>query len=278
MALHPFPRPTQIIAATDGSDLSEVAVFGARQLADQLGLELRVIHGISRVESPDSAIVTAARRQASAANAQLDLIELEEHFLSHASTALAQHMDAMPGALLCLGSHGRGGARAAVLGSVATEVVHRIEGPLLVFGPNATAPDKYRRVVACTDGSSFASLAVDIAARFARDLDLPLWVVDAVEPDQGDTPFVVALGHELAALGIKANWDTLHSHRPGPAIVDFVDAEPGTISVLATHGRTGWRELLMGSVATNVVRHAKGPVLLARPTAILRVPDASPVA
>ena len=38
-----------------------------------------------------------------------------------------------------------------------------------------------------------------------------------------------------------------------------------TLIVLATHGRTGLKHVLMGSVAENVVRRAPCPVLIVRP-------------
>lgn len=52
---------------------------------------------------------------------------------------------------------------------------------------------------------------------------------------------------------------TLHDGSPARAIAEF--AEPDDIIVLATHGRTGFKRVLIGSVAEKLVRLAPCPVL-----------------
>jgi universal stress protein A len=42
--------------------------------------------------------------------------------------------------------------------------------------------------------------------------------------------------------------------------------KPVDLIILATHGRTGWRHLLLGSVAEQIVRQAKCPVLTVQQT------------
>lgn len=50
-------------------------------------------------------------------------------------------------------------------------------------------------------------------------------------------------------------------------IVDFAHAQKAAYIALATHGRSGLRRLLLGSVAEVVVRHAHVPILLYPPPA-----------
>lgn len=55
--------------------------------------------------------------------------------------------------------------------------------------------------------------------------------------------------------------------RPGfPAleIVEVARQEPTDLIVMGTHGRTGFKHTVLGSVAENVVRHAPCPVLVVR--------------
>jgi universal stress protein A len=47
-------------------------------------------------------------------------------------------------------------------------------------------------------------------------------------------------------------------------ILSLADGEGGDVIVIATHGRTGWRHLVFGSVAEKVVRTASCPVLTIR--------------
>lgn len=61
----------------------------------------------------------------------------------------------------------------------------------------------------------------------------------------------------------------VRAHREGPAIHEILEYSAHQkidLIVLATHGRTGLRHLLMGSVTENVVRSASCPVLTIRGT------------
>ncbi len=51
---------------------------------------------------------------------------------------------------------------------------------------------------------------------------------------------------------------------PGDQIVDTAEDEDVDIIVIATHGQTGLKRVVFGSVAEKVVRHAKQPVLTVR--------------
>jgi nucleotide-binding universal stress UspA family protein len=51
---------------------------------------------------------------------------------------------------------------------------------------------------------------------------------------------------------------------PGNAIVDYAQEHSGDLIVMGSHGHTGLRHLLMGSVAEHVLRHVSCPVLIVR--------------
>ena len=51
------------------------------------------------------------------------------------------------------------------------------------------------------------------------------------------------------------------------AIVEFAKKEAASYIAMATHGRSGLRRLLLGSIAEQVVRHAHVPILLYPPSA-----------
>ncbi|GMU39446.1 MAG: hypothetical protein AMXMBFR23_03120 [Chloroflexota bacterium] len=59
--------------------------------------------------------------------------------------------------------------------------------------------------------------------------------------------------------------EVLEGH-PGDVIVDYATAGGFDLVAMGTHGRTGLRRTIMGSVAEHVVRHLRGiPVLLIHP-------------
>ena len=66
-----------------------------------------------------------------------------------------------------------------------------------------------------------------------------------------------------AASGVTAEATVLLG-QPARTIVEHARAGAFDLVVMATHGRTGFSHLLMGSVAEQVVRRASCPVLIAR--------------
>lgn len=70
----------------------------------------------------------------------------------------------------------------------------------------------------------------------------------------------------LTADGIQADALIREGH-PGEQIVDAVGEVGADVVVMATHGRTGFRRAILGSVADHVARHTPtASVLLIRPT------------
>ena len=141
-----------------------------------------------------------------------------------------------------------------------------------------------QRVVAATDFSEPSARAVAVAIRWAQRLTLPLTVAHVFDP--------APLGPS-AALPIPA-WPTvsavkaleraaraeldetvaeqlqgvahdavLHAH-PNAALGICDLAQPNDLVVMGTHGRTGMKRMLMGSVAEQVTRHAPCAVLTVR--------------
>ena len=125
-------------------------------------------------------------------------------------------------------------------------------------------------------------MAVDLADKFQADLHL-LHVFEgydaiSLNPELAMIPMpewltkLRQLCHEkLAALpdsDLAARCPKIvRADREGPAIHEilvYAAHEKIDLIVLATHGRTGLKHFLMGSVAENVVRSAKCPVLTVR--------------
>jgi nucleotide-binding universal stress UspA family protein len=73
---------------------------------------------------------------------------------------------------------------------------------------------------------------------------------------------VTLLARELWAQGVKATWETVSDPDPVSGIVRYTSDLPGTVVVMASHGRTGLRRMTLGSVTLDVLARSPQPVLV----------------
>ena len=69
----------------------------------------------------------------------------------------------------------------------------------------------------------------------------------------------------LSSEGIAVKTVVIEGNRPGETIIDYARENSMALIVIATHGYTGFKKLLLGSVATRVLHESPVPVLLIRP-------------
>jgi len=69
----------------------------------------------------------------------------------------------------------------------------------------------------------------------------------------------------LASEGIKVKTESREGNRPADTITDYARELGMDAIVIATHGYTGMKRLLLGSVAFGVLHQSSVPVLLIRP-------------
>jgi len=74
---------------------------------------------------------------------------------------------------------------------------------------------------------------------------------------------------QLASKGINAKAEVLEGNA-SQTIVEFADQNAVDLIVIATHGYTGMKQLMFGSVALRVLHDAHAPVLLIRPESCRR--------
>jgi nucleotide-binding universal stress UspA family protein len=69
----------------------------------------------------------------------------------------------------------------------------------------------------------------------------------------------------LSSQGIKVKKESIEANRPADTITDYAKKNSMDLIVMATHGYTGLKKLMLGSVASGVLNQASVPVLLIRP-------------
>ncbi len=264
----PYAR---LIAATDGSALGGMALVGAAQLAGRTKAELYVFHAAG-----DMGGEAAVRRQVAelleGVPFQLEIRNLIAGTPISPAGLVHEFANEVGDSLVVVGTHGRSGIKAALLGSTTAELVSRPGKATVVYGPHAVAPIEVNRVVACVDGSEFSELSLLEAALWCVALKVPMVIVQVVPPDLPsyvavfEDTYVHNLLKELEGLGSQAvESEVLHSGSASSAILESFGKDPASMLVMATHGRVGFKRVLVGSVASEVVRGARGPVVLIRP-------------
>lgn len=135
-----------------------------------------------------------------------------------------------------------------------------------------------KRIVVPTDFSEESMSAVDAALEIATDASaihvvhvLPELVV--IEPSVAwatieDEDRIQATERQLRAALEGDKYRDMHLKvlvgDPGHSIADFAQDVQAELIVLPSHGRTGLKRMLIGSVAERVVRLAHCPVLVIR--------------
>lgn len=134
----------------------------------------------------------------------------------------------------------------------------------------------YDRVVVTLDGSALSQCALPHAASLAQALNARLILLQVIPyPEvedqrvQQEESGLIGRSLEHIANGLRGRGIRAEVAIPWggvvQTIVDYVQAEPNTLVVMSTHGRTGLRKLTLGSVTESVLREAKmTPVLICR--------------
>lgn len=151
---------------------------------------------------------------------------------------------------IAIGSHGGGRAAGALLGSVATRVIH--EAPCSVLIARADGTEFPRRVVVGLDGSGAARHALAVGRLLASRKGIPLRVLHVLD---GTLPRGSAqAGVDEEVEEVPAAWsaaDGLCAH-----------AAAGELLVVGSRELRGIRSL--GSVSEAVAHHAPASVLVVR--------------
>lgn len=266
---------TTFVVPLDGSTFAERAIRHACSLAGRIeGARVVLLScdpddvGSARARMDDLAGLYAG-----VAQVEVRVVESGDAACTIATT-VAEAADGV----LCMATHGHGGIRSAVLGSVTRKVVCRSTRPIVLIGPNcgaAVLPGERGRMIVCTDGSPFSDTVVGVADELCERLGLDPCLVEVVVPDEDPESarripnrMVAAAEANLqrltARFGRPARTEVLHGN-PSRAISQCAEQLPAVMIALASHGRTGLLQLAMGSVATDVARHAPCPVMISRP-------------
>jgi nucleotide-binding universal stress UspA family protein len=178
--------------------------------------------------------------------------------------------------LIVMGRRGLHRLERSLVGSVTARVIGYSQRDVLVV-PDDTHVG-FQRVLVATDGSKQCRPAVEKAIDFSQSYGGEISVVSIVDvPAEfyAEAPQVVEdmihkakiyveeVKKQAEASGVKAE-AFVKEGEAYQAIVDLAKERDVNIIVMGSHGRTGLKRLLMGSVAEKVIGYAPCPVLVTR--------------
>jgi nucleotide-binding universal stress UspA family protein len=303
-----------ILVPLDGSEAAERAVGLAVAVAARADAKLRLIHVHVPVDHLFGGTPVDAYRYEfqSMDDAEAYLSSLLDRLQSSAPGVITA--DIMRGkivetlvheirkrdvGLVVMTTHGTGGLRGALMGSVATQLVREANTPMLVAGPAFTAGTtrgaadtildvEVANILVALDGTEASSRILPHATRLGRLFGARLTLISVV-PEAilgsslpgaaaastlGPAPREIELGlfldrtaEQLIQSGLPANRRLVRADDVAGAILRSAAEEDADIIAMTTHARSPVMRAVLGSVAAAVVAAARTPVLLYRPVA-----------
>jgi nucleotide-binding universal stress UspA family protein len=281
-------RYKKILVAIDGSVSGENALLQAFRLANDEKCWITVttvvpeytgdldLTGVGDIHAalvrPGEEILAKAAETAKRESALIKTV-LEEGETYERIVDLAEAENC---GVIVMGRRGMSSLERALVGSVTARVIGHSQRDVLVVPTDAKL--SWENILVATDGSRHSQAAVERAIDFAKSYGGRLMAVSIVDvPDElyAEAPKVVddlvekAKGYvrdvKTAAEAAGVRTRTYVGEGVGHEVLMRVAEEDGAgLIVMGSHGRTGLKRLLMGSVTEKVIGHAACPVLVVR--------------
>jgi len=195
--------------------------------------------------------------------------------------------------LVAIATHGRSGLGRVLLGSVADNLLHSTNVPLLVVRPpevEVQGEIKLSSIIVPLDGSPLAESVLAYVKDLAKVLSLTVTLVRAIPtvtalsagPEYVLLPIDIITEMKEAAIlyldnvakslrdeGLSCTTEVVEGDTAS-AITEYARKTQNGLIAISSHGRTGIIRMVLGSVADRLIRTSGDPVLVIRPK---NVPD-----
>jgi nucleotide-binding universal stress UspA family protein len=194
--------------------------------------------------------------------------------------------------LIVMATHGRSGIQRWLLGSVADKVLHGATNHLLLVRASEQGKTDgeaiLKTVIVPLDGSALAEQALPYIVDLAQKMQLQVVLVrayalspaisaedygyysaellDHLESEARD--YLQGKVNEIKQRGITNVTSVVNTGYGGEEIITLARNTPDNLIAMCTHGRSGMKRFVLGSVTERVVRHSGDPVLIVRSDAI----------
>ncbi|MEW5948982.1 MAG: universal stress protein [Thermodesulfobacteriota bacterium] len=136
---------------------------------------------------------------------------------------------------------------------------------------------RHEKILVATDGSRYSEKALDGAVNIARKCGSSLYVLNVVElnpefmalapeavekMERDSRALLEGIRERVSQKGIKCETLVHEGEQPYEFIVGEAKKKKADVIVIGSHGKTGLKRLLMGSVAARIIGHAPCPVMV----------------
>jgi nucleotide-binding universal stress UspA family protein len=291
----------KILVPLDGSDEAEAILPYVSHIASGMDIGVALLSVMDRgalemSESYYSRLFERAEQEAkgrlhnAAHHLDQDGVAAEEIVVSgRADEEITEAAERLGCNLIAMATHGRSLLGRGILGSVTDRVVHMARIPVLTITPVKARAYHGRdtlvnHIVVPLDGSDLAETVLPYVQDMAATLGYTVVLLRVVRPLHyfwvGDHPpeihqendlmekeareYMETTAEGLSEDGVDVEWRVLVGH-PTTTVLEQVRDIPHSIVALTTHGRSGFRRWLIGSLAETLVRSGGDPVLIVPP-------------
>lgn len=271
-----------IIVATDGTPDSDSAIIGAQLFASRTQapvqlvtvLETDTVYGFDMGGVPADPTIYGRQRRL-----QRELVHDQLRRLlpvsaptqvttldGNAAQALAREAHDRHARALVLGRGRHGLVHRLLLGETVLRVLQLADVP--VFAAESGISGLPKRIVVATDFSPYSAYAARIALSMVAP-DATVLLAHAAPRNKHLEAELGRVRHEIGAEHMPVRTVVL-SGDPGSALVDYAASSNADLVVAGTHGYGFFNRLILGSVATQLVRGAPCSVLIVPGSAATR--------
>ena len=197
---------------------------------------------------------------------------------ARAADAIIERGEADTAMLITMATHGHSGLNRFLLGSVAEKVLRGTANPLLLVRATEEAKSDgeatLKSIIVALDGSELAERVIPMAAGLAKKLGLEVvlfrayHIIDNAEMIAGvhneANEYLEKKAVEIKKLGVEKVALVTKEGFAADEIIALARKTPNNLLAMCTHGRSGIKRWVLGSVTETVVRHSAGPILITR--------------
>lgn len=139
----------------------------------------------------------------------------------------------------------------------------------------------FKKILVPFDNSSYSKKAFENALEVAEKFNGQIFLLSIVQgpfmgkPYKGRKEYgtsekeraekiILKMSNQAEKAGVKCKSDIKYSESIIEGILNYVDSKKIQLIVMGSRGRTGFKKLLLGSVSSGVLQHAKCTVMVVR--------------